>query len=103
MANTKYTTAGPLSIGLIEFTRPDNPTESSVAPSWMDLPTEKEQVEIEEMLALSDMGMPCDTCFEPATFLSGGMAFCSHDCLDVFIDAFCEAHDREEALRAEAA
>jgi hypothetical protein len=103
MASTKYTTTGALIIDAIEFTRRDNPAESPVAPAWMDIPTPKEQDEIEEMLALPDMGTPCDSCFDQATFLSGGCAFCSRDCLDAFLEALGEAHDREEAFRAEAA
>ena len=86
----------PTSITYLELTVTGRMSDGvSMLPSLITL---TEQYDIEETLALSDMGAVCFQCSRPATFEACGLPWCTFDCAHEVTDALepCDLAGRWE-------
>ena len=86
-------TCAPTTIGYLSAAVPGSTgcrDGISLAPLLLDT---NEQAEVEEALALSDLGLNCFNCGRPASYEQVGQFWCSLDCCSEVMDALTPEHD----------
>ena len=86
-------TCAPTSIGyLLPLTVPGTSSRDGISLSALLLAPD-DQAEVDEALALTDLGINCFNCGRPASYEQVGQFWCSPDCCSEVMDALTPEPD----------